>query len=188
VGFAFAYEDRESSISEWVAAGCADFAHRCARPEHGVAIMRGIFSVVVILAVGCAAGALLGQVREPEPKKEPAKKPEKKTVKELMGRKLEHSQKLLSAQVTNDLDKAGREAEALIRVRKEVAWMIYKTKDYDIWSNEFNTSAEKIVKASKEKNLDVAKLAYLEMTMTCFHCHTYVRDLGDIQIERPREE
>ena len=34
-----------------------------------------------------------------------------------------------------------------------------------------------IVKAAKESNLEAAKLHYLGMTMACFNCHAYVRDM-----------
>jgi hypothetical protein len=144
-------------------------------------------TLVLALAVLALGGwALLIQGDEPK-KKEETKKPDPKTVKALMDKKLEHSQKLLAALVTNNLDKAGKEAEELIRVRKAAAWMIFKTKDYEMWSDEFNQSAEKIIKAAKDKNLDAAKLSYLEMTLTCFHCHTYVRDLGGISTLDPFE-
>ena len=130
--------------------------------------------------------ALMIRADEKPAKKEEFKRPDRKVVKELMGKKLVHSQKLLSALVMNELDKSGNEAETLIKIRKEAVWMIVKTKEYDMWSSEFNKSAEKIVKASKDKNLDAAKLGYLEMKMTCFNCHTYVSDLGDIaHLEMP---
>ena len=145
--------------------------------------MRGMIVAFVGIVIGAGFWAFEGRGQESQPKKEPAKKPDKKSVKELMGRKLEHSQKLLAALVTNKLEEAGQQAEAIIKVRKEDAWMMYKTKDYDMWSNEFDGAAQKMIKAAKDKNLDVAKLAYLEMTMTCFHCHAYVRDLGDIRLE-----
>ena len=35
----------------------------------------------------------------------------------------------------------------------------------------------------KDKNLEAAKLNYLGMTLACFHCHTYVRDLGRVNLE-----
>jgi hypothetical protein len=100
-----------------------------------------------------------------------------------MTRKLEHSQKLLAALVKNELDKAAAESEELLRIRKEAAWLVVKTETYDMWSKEFARSAELIVKAAKDKNLDAAKLHYLELTMTCFNCHAYVRDLGDISLK-----
>jgi ATP-dependent exoDNAse (exonuclease V) beta subunit len=127
-----------------------------------------------------------GQTREqpkPEPdKKKDAQKTDKKKVKELMDLKLEHSQKLLAALVTNDLDKAAKHAEELKRIRKKAAWLIVKTESYETWSKEFTQSADKIIKASKDKNPDAARLGYLEMTNTCFNCHIYVRDLGDISL------
>ena len=114
---------------------------------------RGIIAAFVVVIVGAGYWAFEGRGQGDPPKKEAAKKPDKKTVKALMGRKLEHSQKLLAALVTNDLKKAGDEAEALVQVRKEVAWTIYKTKDYEMWSNEFNTAAERLIKSAKDKNL-----------------------------------
>ena len=150
--------------------------------------MRGMIVAFLVVAAGIGLWTFEGRGQVTQPKKEPAKKPDKKTVKELMARKLEHSQKLLGALVTNKLDDAAQQAEAIMKVRKEAAWMMYKTKDYEMWSNEFDAAAQKIVKAAKDKNLDIAKLAYLEMTMTCFHCHAYVRDLGDIRLELPSGE
>jgi hypothetical protein len=138
-------------------------------------------AIVVALFMGAT---LLSEARPSAPtqaeKKDKAPKPDKKLVKELMARKLEHSQKLLAALVTNDLNKAAKEAEELQLVRKEAAWLIVRTDEYDMWSKEFAASADGIIKAAKDKNLDAAKLRYLEMTTTCFHCHAYVRDLGDI--------
>jgi hypothetical protein len=117
------------------------------------------------------------------PAKDKAPKPDPKKVKELMARKLEHSQKMLAALIINDFDKAAKNAEELMRIRKEASFLVVKTPFYERWSDDFSKSAEKIIKASKEKNQDAAKLGYLEMTLTCFNCHTYVRDLGDIRHE-----
>jgi len=137
---------------------------------------------LAVIAAIVAGWAMFGQAREQAPKPV-EKKPDKAKVKELMTRKLEHSQKLFAALVMNDLVKAGKEAEELMRVRKEAAWAIVKTDTYQMWSKEFDLSAEQIIKATKEKNYDAAKLRYLELTTACFHCHAYVRDLGDIKLE-----
>ncbi len=119
-----------------------------------------------------------------EEKKAPAKR-DKKKVKELMDKKLELSQKLLAALVINDLDKAQLHAQALQKIREDAAWIVVNTDDYKIWSREFATCNEKIIKATRDKNQDAAQLGYLELTMTCFHCHAYVRDLGDISHRKP---
>ncbi len=129
---------------------------------------------LAIIGVITGGSLLIGQSKDETPKKEPAKIDPK--VKELMAKKLELSQKILAALVMNDLDKAAKHAEGLLQVRKDISFMIIKTKDYEFWGDEFTKSAEKIIKAAKEKNFDTAKLGYLEMTLNCFHCHTYVRD------------
>jgi hypothetical protein len=102
---------------------------------------------------------------------------DEKKIKELMHRKLENAQKVLEALCVNDLDKAAKHSEELIKIRKEAAFKIVKTVEYEIWADEFDRAGMGIVKAAKEKNLEAAKLNYLSMTMSCFHCHTYVRDL-----------
>jgi hypothetical protein len=140
--------------------------------------MRGLILSLLAAAFAFAVASSDGSAQPP--KKEEFKKPDRKTVKALMEKKLLFSQKLLADLTTNKLEDAGKNAEELMKVRKQAAWMIVPTKEYQMWSEEFETSARNIQKAAKEKNLDTAKLAYLQMTLTCFHCHTYVRDLGDI--------
>jgi hypothetical protein len=149
--------------------------------------MRNLVIGLAIVAFAFLGFNQLGQTQEqsktPPEKKKDVPKPDKKAVKELMERKLVHSQKLLAALVKNELDKAATESEELLKIRKEAGWLIVKTETYDMWSKEFARSTEQIVKAAKDKNLDAAKLHYLELTMTCFNCHTYVRDLGDISFK-----
>jgi hypothetical protein len=148
-----------------------------------------IGSVIIAVLAGGWMVWQRGHAEEPalaqkkdSPKKD-SPKPDKKKVKELMAMKLDQSQKLLAALVMNNLEKAIVHAEELQRIRKEAAWLIVKTEQYEIWSKEFSDAAERIIKGAKDKNLDKAKLAYLELTMTCFHCHAYVRDLGDIGLD-----
>lgn len=114
---------------------------------------------------------------------QPTAKPDPKKVQELMHKKLENSQKLLEALTLNDLDKAGRHAQELMRIRREASWMIVKSDMYETWSNDFAGSADNIVQAAKDKNLEGAKLNYLSLTLACFHCHTYVRDLRRTALE-----
>jgi hypothetical protein len=141
-------------------------------------------STLMTVAMGVALVGGWSVLAEDPPKrstpddKKAAPKPDRKKVRELMGQKAEHVHKLLDALMKNDLAEAGKQAEELLRIRKEASWYLVKTDVYNLWSSQFTADAEKIVKAAKEKNFEVAKLGYLEMTMTCFHCHTYLRDLG----------
>jgi hypothetical protein len=122
------------------------------------------------LVLGLVAGSIPGHGQGPAPKEKA------KTKKELMKRKLELGQQLLESLKMNDLGKASKQAEELLKIRKDPAWKVYKSAEYEFLSKDFDRTAEGIIKASKDKNLEAAKLHYLGMTMACFNCHTYVRD------------
>ena len=128
--------------------------------------------VVAGLAVGTATFCRGFATSKPEDQP----KADDKT-KALMRRKLEHSHKILEALVLNDLATAGKNAEELLKIRKEPSFKALKTTEYELWSEEFTRSADGIIQAAKDKNLEAAKLHYLGMTMSCFHCHTYTRDM-----------
>jgi len=60
---------------------------------------------------------------------------------------------------------------------------VVKTPRYANYSNEFQEIAEKLIKAAKEKNLDGATLAYLEMTSSCVKCHKHVREVRMVRLD-----
>jgi hypothetical protein len=103
----------------------------------------------------------------------------------LMKRKLENSQKVLEGLALNNFDKIGKHAEELIEISKQAEWKFIKTPEYELYSNEFRRSAEEMVKKAKQKNLDGATLAYVDMTFSCVRCHKYVRETRRTQLERP---
>jgi hypothetical protein len=41
-----------------------------------------------------------------------------------------------------------------------------------------------MVKMAKDKNLDGAALAYVQLTMSCVNCHKYVREIRMTRIDR----
>jgi hypothetical protein len=129
-------------------------------------------AIVIVLAVAMVPTTIgVQNARRAEKDKADEK------TKMLMHRKLECSQKILEALVLNDLDTASKKSKELLEIRKDPVFKAFKTKDYELWSDEFSKSAQDIIKAAEDKNLEAAKLSYLGMTMTCFHCHTYTRDM-----------
>jgi hypothetical protein len=145
--------------------------------------MRTLPLVVSPLVLVVCLAAVSGH--HTQDKKKGADRPDKKTVKALMRRKLDNSQAILEALALNDLAKAVKHADNLLNLPKEPGWKVVKTKEYERWSERFRESIEELRKAAKDKNLESAKLHYLGMTMYCFHCHTYVRDLGEIGATAP---
>ena|SRR5271166_1392255 len=112
---------------------------------------------------------------------------EAKKTQSLMRKKLEHSQKVLEGIVLNNFSKIQANAEELIDISKHAGWKVHKSPRYEVYSNEFRRIAETLVEKAKEKNIDGATLAYMEMTMTCVKCHKHVREVRMTRLSRPRD-
>jgi len=95
----------------------------------------------------------------------------------IMRQKLTAAQKVLEGLAQRDFDMIEKNASELTRLSRRAEWGVFKTPEYILRSDEFRRNAEGLVKASKEKNLDAATLAYVQLTMDCVKCHNHVRDL-----------
>jgi hypothetical protein len=131
---------------------------RC-RPGTGV----GLAAAVLVLLLG----GLPGLCDKDEPSK----------VSDLMKKKLKHSQKLLEALTTNDFTSLAKNGEELYALSKEVEWKVIKTGRYETYSDQFRSHCEDLVQHAKDKNLDGAALAYVQITLSCVKCHKYVREM-----------
>ena len=127
-------------------------------------------SIVLSLLILVAWIPLLHVLGKDPPKKEA-------DVKELMQQKLRHSQKVLEAIATNDFDGLAKHADELIILSKEAEWKVLKTPRYEAYSNDFRRNAEALIQSAKEKNLDAAALAYVDLTLNCVKCHKHVREV-----------
>jgi hypothetical protein len=105
----------------------------------------------------------------------------------LMEEKLKNSQKLLEGLATNDFDKIKASADELIRISKAAEWIVHKTPQYEVHTNNFRQAAETISKKAKDKNLEGAALAYVDMTMTCIRCHQHTREIRDTNFFLPAQ-
>jgi hypothetical protein len=100
-------------------------------------------------------------------------------LQQLMIDKLQNSQKLLEGIALGKFDKIEKHANELIRISKTAEWLAYKTPKYEMFSNEFQRSAETIAAKAKAKNIDGVTLAYFDLTMSCVRCHAHVREIRD---------
>jgi hypothetical protein len=135
-------------------------------------------AILAILSLGIFAGDIPSADKpiEVEPKSS-----------KLMQEKLKSAQVLLEALATNDFPKMEKSAERLMEISKAVEWTVYKTPQYDVQTNNFRRAAETIIKKAKDKNLDGATLAYVDMTVTCVRCHQHCREVRDTSFS-PRDE
>ncbi|MDY3552570.1 hypothetical protein R5W24_001654 [Gemmata sp. JC717] len=123
-----------------------------------------VATVVVLVGAGRA-------VEQPQPKEKA--EPKKPTV---MQRKLTHSQRVLEGLAMNDFAKIGSGADGLMECAKDVTWKINETEKYLVHTNEFIRRSENLKKAAKDKNIDAAALAYVDLTLTCVRCHQHLRE------------
>jgi hypothetical protein len=107
-----------------------------------------------------------------------------KELAELMKRKLENAQKVLEGIALNDFDGISKHADELILISKQAEWRVRKTPRYEMYSNEFRRSAAELVENAKQKNLDGAALAYVDLTLTCVKCHKRVRESRQSQLDK----
>jgi hypothetical protein len=140
---------------------------------------------LMAIVFALAAGILVLKGHSEEPQKEPKKLNDAitKELSELMKRKLENSQKVLEGIAINDFDKISKHAEELIAISKQAEWKVLKTADYDLYSNDFRRNAGDLIQKARDKNLDGAALAYVDMTLTCVKCHKYVRENRRAQLD-----
>jgi hypothetical protein len=134
---------------------------------------RWLLTLGGLLALSVMAGSTAST--PVQDKKAPPKSDPKAT---LMQRKLQQSQKLLEGLALSDFDKIAAATAELAQIRKEAAWMVLKTPDYETFSMEFSRQIDAAAKAAKAKNIDAAVLAYMDMTLTCVKCHKHVREAG----------
>ena len=93
----------------------------------------------------------------------------------IMQWKLESAHNLLQALILEDFEAMDRNSKRLQRLSEASNWNVIRTHEYTRHSSEFRRAVDALKKAAQEKDIDSAALAYVEMTLQCLQCHTYVR-------------
>ncbi len=95
---------------------------------------------------------------------------------QVMQVKLKRAQTILEALAKEDFKTLEDTAAALVRISKATEFLrAYKTEEYEFQTRVFQRSAEALSAKAREKNLDGATLAYMDMTMSCVACHNHFR-------------
>jgi hypothetical protein len=134
-------------------------------------------------AIPAVAAALVltgfGRADDKPGQKEPPKK------LSVMQQKLVHAQQVLEALATKDFKKLDAAADGLIKGVNDETWKINQTEQYLVYTNDFLRRAKGLKRAAKDKNIDAAALAYVDMTLTCVKCHQFLRGddvRGEVQV------
>ncbi|MDA7980561.1 MAG: hypothetical protein MPJ50_17525 [Pirellulales bacterium] len=96
-------------------------------------------------------------------------------VDDIMKAKLRYAQAILKGVATEDFESLAKSSQDLSLLSQEASWNVVQTPEYLQHSIDFRRAADAINKASKEKNLDAATLAYFQMTIRCVDCHRHIR-------------
>lgn len=148
-----------SSTDRWGKRGDGGW---CARPARAVAVSLAVASAWAAVHVATAPAA---------DEADPADK-----VAIFMRAKLAHSGAVLEGLALGDYDLIARGAQELSLASQDSNWNVLQTEDYVRQSMEFRRACDTLRRAAKERNLDGAALAWMEVTMKCVQCHRSLRD------------
>ena len=94
-----------------------------------------------------------------------------------MRAKLEHSQEIVEGLAVENFDQIAKNAQQLSSLSQAMGWQVFPNEEYVLQSREFRRAVDALRNQAKEKNLEAAALAYLDVTMKCINCHKYVRKI-----------
>jgi hypothetical protein len=103
----------------------------------------------------------------------------------IMDDKLEYSQQLLEAIVFEDFLTVARIADELHLLSELSSWDVIRSPEYTRRSLEFQRVANRLAEVAEERNLDGLALGYVELTLQCFQCHRYMREVRRVEQEPP---
>ena len=95
-------------------------------------------------------------------------------VESLMKAKAGYAHRLLDAVVMGDLETARDQAFRLKAVAQTADWNVMDTPEYVRESESFLRATDRLLQSAGSGNPDAAALAYVDVTLSCVHCHRYV--------------
>ncbi|WP_152051237.1 hypothetical protein [Tautonia marina] len=96
---------------------------------------------------------------------------------ELMALKLDYAKNVLEGLTLEKMDQVAKNAQELKLLSAAAEWEPVTVPGplYLVYTREFQRIADSLAENAKDKNLDAATLAYVQLTMNCVECHKYVR-------------
>ena len=95
-------------------------------------------------------------------------------VESLMKAKAGYAHRLLDAVVLGELETVREQAFRLRAVAETADWNVMKTEEYARESEAFIRATDMLLQSVASKNREAVVLAYVEVTLSCVRCHTYV--------------
>jgi hypothetical protein len=92
-----------------------------------------------------------------------------------MKQKLVASQNILAGLTKPDYEAIEKNAQSMLAVGYLEKWIRADTPGYQQQMKGFEYANKSLARAAREKNLDAATLAYVELTLSCVQCHRVIR-------------
>ena len=89
--------------------------------------------------------------------------------------KLEPAKQILEGIATENYELIAKSAQQIQTLTLDEKWNVVQTMEYARNSDEFQRSVALIRDSAKNRNLDGATLAYMQMTLNCVKCHRDLR-------------
>ena len=99
----------------------------------------------------------------------------KTTHTEFMRKKLSAAQDVIEGLALEDFEKIEAGGKQLQASSAAAEFRVINDKVYAEFSDDFHRTAGKLVKAAREKRLEGATLAFMDLTMNCVDCHKFSR-------------
>lgn len=92
-----------------------------------------------------------------------------------MKQKLGASQNILAGLTKGDFEAIEKNAQSMLAVGYLEKWLRADTPGYQMFMKDFEYANKSLTLAAREKNLDGATIAYIQLTLSCVHCHKTIR-------------
>jgi hypothetical protein len=92
----------------------------------------------------------------------------------VMREKLDHTQKILEAVVTNDWIGLETHSRELERLTRDPRWIVLKYPEYARHSSGFVRAIQDLHLAAAQRDLEQTPKAYVAVTLQCVGCHRYL--------------
>jgi hypothetical protein len=112
---------------------------------------------------------------QPEGQGTTATEPKKTPLQLFMRKKLEATQKVMEGLVVEDYEMIAQGAKQLKAISAAADFVVVKEAMYTQHADEFRRVVDRLEKQAKEKRLDGAALANMDLTLSCIDCHRFVR-------------
>lgn len=100
---------------------------------------------------------------------------DKKTQSYWMKKKLEYSQNILSGLATEDFTAIRANATSMKALDVLEKYIHPRTNEYRMQLQTFQFANDELIRNAREKNIDGAALAYVQLTLSCVNCHKVLR-------------